>query len=401
MSDINRREVVIVDGVRTPLGNLGGALKDLPAQRLGEIVVRELINRTKIDPKLIDEVIFGCVSQSSDAPNIARVIALMAGLPIEIPAYTVQRNCSSGLQSIVNACQNIQAGDADIQIAGGAESMSSAPYLSRDLRFGKRLKNSMMVDSLWEGLTDPICNQLMGRTAENLVEEFNITREEQDKFAIRSHKLAFRAIREGKFKDEIVPVSVPKKVAGKEVSPEIFAQDEGPNVALTEQMLSVYPTIFKENGSVTPGNSCPISDGAAAALIMSKEKAKELGYEPLGYIRAYAFAGVEPHRMGIGPAHATPLVLKKAGVELKDIQLIEINEAFAAQYIAVEKKLGLNREIINVNGGAIALGHPVGMTGTRLTLTLLREMKRRNLTLGLASMCIGGGLGGAVVVERK
>jgi acetyl-CoA C-acetyltransferase len=279
--------------------------------------------------------------------------------------------------------------------------MSSAPYLSRDLRFGKRLKNSVMIDSLWEGLTDPICNQLMGRTAENLVEEFNITREEQDKFAIRSHKLAFRAIREGKFKEEIVPVSVPKRVAGKEVAPEIFAQDEGPNVALTEQMLSVYPTIFKENGSVTPGNSCPISDGAAAALIMSKEKAKELGYEPLGYIRAYAFAGVEPHRMGIGPAHATPLVLKKAGLELKDIQLIEINEAFAAQYIAVEKRLGLNRDIVNVNGGAIALGHPVGMTGTRLTLTLLREMKRRNLTLGLASMCIGGGLGGAVVVERK
>lgn len=397
----NRKEVVIVDGVRTPLGNLGGAIKDIPAQKLGEIVIRELINRTKIDPKLIDEVIIGCVSQSSDAPNIARVIALMAGLPIEIPAYTVQRNCSSGLQSIVNACQNIQAGDADIQIAGGAESMSSAPYLSRDLRFGKRLKNSVMVDSLWEGLTDPICNQLMGKTAENLVEEFNITREEQDKFAIRSHKLAFRAIREGKFKEEIVPVSVPKRVAGKEVAPEIFAQDEGPNVALTEQMLSVYPTIFKENGTVTPGNSCPISDGAAAVLIMSKEKAKELGYEPLGYIRAYAFAGVEPHRMGIGPAHATPLVLKKAGLELKDIQLIEINEAFAAQYIAVEKRLGLNRDIVNVNGGAIALGHPVGMTGTRLTLTLLREMKRRNLTLGLASMCIGGGLGGAVIVERK
>ncbi len=397
----NRKEVVIVDGVRTPLGNLGGAIKDIPAQKLGEIVIRELINRTKIDPKLIDEVIIGCVSQSSDAPNIARVIALMAGLPIEIPAYTVQRNCSSGLQSIVNACQNIQAGDADIQIAGGAESMSSAPYLSRDLRFGKRLKNSVMVDSLWEGLTDPICNQLMGKTAENLVEEFNITREEQDKFAVRSHKLAFRAIREGKFKEEIVPVSVPKRVAGKEVAPEIFAQDEGPNVALTEQMLSVYPTIFKENGTVTPGNSCPISDGAAAVLIMSKEKAKELGYEPLGYIRAYAFAGVEPHRMGIGPAHATPLVLKKAGLELKDIQLIEINEAFAAQYIAVEKRLGLNRDIVNVNGGAIALGHPVGMTGTRLTLTLLREMKRRNLTLGLASMCIGGGLGGAVIVERK
>ena len=401
MSNTNRKEVVIVDGVRTPIGNLGGAIKDIPAQRLGEIVIRELINRTKIDPKLIDEVIFGCVSQSSDAPNIARVIALMAGLPIEIPAYTVQRNCSSGLQSIVNACQSIQAGDADIQIAGGAESMSSAPYLSRDLRFGKRLKNSVMIDSLWEGLTDPICNQLMGKTAENLVEEFNITREEQDKFAIRSHKLAFRAIREGKFKEEIVPVSVPKRVAGKEVAPEIFAQDEGPNVALTEQILSVYPTIFKENGSVTPGNSCPISDGAAAVLIMSKEKAKELGYEPLGYIRAYAFAGVEPQRMGIGPAHATPLVLKKAGLELKDIQLIEINEAFAAQYIAVEKRLGLNRDIVNVNGGAIALGHPVGMTGTRLTLTLLREMKRRNLTLGLASMCIGGGLGGAVVVERK
>lgn len=395
------KEVAIIDGVRTPIGKLGGALKDLSAQKLGEIVVKELIKRTGLDPEVVDEVIFGCVGQWSDAPNVARVISLMAGLPIKTVGYTVQRNCSSGLQSIVNAYQNIVCGDADVQIAGGTESMSRAPYINRDLRFGKYLRNSEMIDSLWEGLTDPVCNQVMGRTAENLVEEFGISREEQDRFAVLSHKRAFRAIREGRFKEEIVTVTIPKKAAGREVAPEIFSDDEGPNIALTEQMLALYPPIFKEDGTVTAGNACPISDGAAAVLVMSRERARELGYEPLGYIRSYAFAGVEPHRMGIGPAHSIPMALKRAGVTLKDIQLIEVNEAFAAQYLAVEKILGLNRDIVNVNGGAVALGHPVGMTGTRLVLTVLKEMKRRGLSLGLASMCVGGGIGAAMVVERK
>jgi acetyl-CoA C-acetyltransferase len=395
------KEAVIVEGVRTPIGNLGGALKEVTNQKMGELVVRELLKRTQVNPAEVEEVIFGCVGQYSDATNLARVITLMAGLPMTVPAYTVARNCASGLQSVVNACQNIYSGDADVQIAGGVENMSLAPFVSRDMRFGHRLRHSVMIDSIWEGLTDGFCGQVMGYTAENLAEEFKISRQEQDKYAVESHKKAFRATREGKFKDEIVPVSIPKKVAGKEVTPELFAQDEGPNVALSEQMLSLYPTIFKEGGSVTPGNACPISDGAAALLIMSKEKAAALGKEPLGYVRSYASVGVEPQRMGIGPALAIPKALKKANLSLSDIQLVEVNEAFAVQYLAVERALGLKREITNVNGGAVALGHPVGMTGTRLIITLLKEMKRRNLSLGVASMCVGGGIGSAMVLERK
>ncbi|MBI4432137.1 MAG: thiolase family protein [Candidatus Omnitrophica bacterium] len=395
-------EIVIVDGVRTPLGAFGGAFRDVSAQKLGEGVVRSLLERTRLDGAKIDEVIFGCVGQSSDAPNIARVISLMAGVPKTVPGYTVARNCASGLQAIVNACQNILSQDADVQIAGGAESMSSQPYLNRDMRFGHRLRNSEMIDSLWEGLTDPICGQLMGRTAENLVEEFKITRQEQDQYAVMSHQRAFRATREGKFKDEITSVTVPKKAAGRPMPPEVVSQDEGPNPALNEQTLALYPATFKENGTVTPGNSCGIADGATALLVMSRKKADELGYkEVLGTIRAYAFGGVEPHRMGIGPTVAIPMALKKAGLSLKDIQLIELNEAFAAQVIACEKILGLDRDIMNVNGGSIAFGHPVGQTGARITLTLLHEMKKRKLRYGLASLCVGGGQGAALVIERK
>ncbi|OGW87106.1 MAG: acetyl-CoA acetyltransferase [Omnitrophica bacterium RIFCSPHIGHO2_02_FULL_46_11] len=393
--------VVIVDGVRTPQGNLGGVLKDLTAQKLGEISLRALLERTKLDPKEIQEVIFGCVGQQSDAANIARVIALMAKLPIPVPAFTVQRNCASGLQAVVSGYQMIALGDADVVIAGGTESMSGAPYVNRDLRFGKKLRHSTMIDSLWEGLTDPIVNQIMGETAENLAKEFNISRKEQDQFSLLSHQRAFRATREGKFKDEIVKVSVPKKVLGKEVPSEPITADEGPNPGLTEQILSQYPTIFRENGTVTPGNSCPISDGAACLLLMSETKARALGYTPLGYIRSYGFAGVEPDRMGIGPTCSVPIALKRAKMTLKDIQLIELNEAFAAQYLACEKLMQFDRNIANVNGGAIALGHPVGATGSRLLVTLLYEMKRKNLSTGLATMCVGGGQGGAMIVERK
>lgn len=395
------KEVVIVDGVRTPIGNFGGALRDVKAHKLGEVVVRELLQRTSLDPGQVDEVIFGNVAQPSDAANIARNITLFSGLPVRVPAYTVQRNCSSGMQAVANAYQHIVCNDAEVVIAGGVENMSQAPYVSRDMRWGKRLRHAEFIDSIWEALTDAFCGQIMGYTAENLAEEFKISRQEQDRFAVESHKRAFRAIREGKFKEEIVTVMVPKKAAGKEMVPEPFSQDEGPNIALNEQQLALYPPIFKEGGTVTAGNSCPLNDGAATVLVMSKEKARALGYEPLGYIRSYAFVGVEPHRMGIGPAEAIPLALKKAGLNLKDIQLFEINEAFAAQYLAVEQKLSLNREIVNVNGGAIALGHPVSMSGTRLILTLLREMKRRNLSLGVASLCVGGGMGAAMVVERK
>jgi len=396
------KEVVIVDGVRAPQGTLGGVLKDVPAHRLGTIVTLALLERTKLDPAMVNEVVFGHCIQTSDAPCTARVIALRAGIPFDVPAWTVHRNCASGAQALADAYKCIQMSEGDIYIAGGVESMSNSPYVSRDTRFGKRLRHAELTDALWEGLTDPVCGQIMGRTAENLAEEFNITRQEQDRFAVRSHKLAFRATREGKFKDEIVPVTVPKKVAGREVPPDIVTEDEGINVALTEQMLASYPAVFKEGGTVTPGNACPISDGAAVCLIMSEDKAKELGYnEPLGYIRSYGFAAVEPERMGIGPTRAAPLALKRAGLTLEQMELIELNEAFAAQVLACDRVLHLNMDITNVNGGAIALGHPVGCTGARIVITLLNEMKRRGLRYGLATECVGGGMGGAIVVERK
>jgi len=393
-------DVVIVDGVRTPQGVFGGALKQLTAQHLGEVAVRELLKRTHLAPADVEEVIVGCVSQGSDAPNIARVIALRAGIPIQVPAFTVQRNCASGLQAIVNAYQNIACKDRDVQIAGGAECMSAAPYVSRDLRWGKRLRHSEMIDSVWEGLTDPICGQIMGQTAENLVQECSISRADQDRFALLSHQRAFRATREYRFKDELVPVLVPKRAMGRDLPPEPFTQDEGINPGLSEQLLSQYPPIFKEQGSVTSGNSCFNADGAAMVLVMSADKAKSLGYTPLAKIRSYAFAGLEPERMGMGPTLSVPLALKKAGVSLKDIQLIELNEAFAATFLACEKVLGFNRDIANVNGGAIALGHPVGASGTRIVVTLLHEMKRRKLSLGLATACVGGGQGATIVFER-
>lgn len=393
-------DVVIVDGVRTPQGVFGGALKQLTAQFLGEVAMRELIKRTRLKPADVEEVIIGCVGQGSDAPNLARVIALRCGIPIQTPSYTVQRNCASGLQAIVNAAQAILCGDRDVQIAGGAECMSASPYVSRDLRWGKRLRHSEMIDSIWEGLTDPVCGQIMGQTAENLVQEFGISRSDQDKFTLLSHQRAFRATRENRFKDEVVPVMVPKRAMGKDLPAEPFTQDEGINPGLNEQLLGQYPAVFKEGGTVTPGNACFNADGAAMVLVMSADKAKALGYKPLAKIRSYAFAGLEPERMGLGPTLSVPLALKKAGLALKDIQLIELNEAFAATYLACEKVLGFSRDIANVNGGAIALGHPVGATGTRMTVTLLHEMKRRNLTLGLATACIGGGQGATIIFER-
>jgi acetyl-CoA C-acetyltransferase len=361
---------------------------------------RALLASTNLKPALVDEVIIGCVAQGSDAPNLARVIGLKAGIPRETPAYTVQRNCASGLQAIVNGAQNIVCGDRDIQIVGGAECMSATPYVSRDLRWGKRLRHSEMVDSVWEGLTDPMCGQIMGQTAENLVREYAISRSDQDRFTLLSHSRAFRATREQRFKDELVPVMVPKRSMGRELPPEPFTQDEGINPGLTEQTLSQYPPIFQEGGSVTSGNSCFNADGAAMLLMMSREQAKALGYAPLAAVRAYAFAGLEPERMGVGPVLAVPLALKKAGLVIGDIQLIELNEAFAATYLACERLLGFNRDIANVNGGAIALGHPVGATGARLVVTLLHEMKRRNVSLGLATACVGGGQGAAIIFER-
>jgi acetyl-CoA C-acetyltransferase len=398
------KEVVIVGGVRTPIGSHGGAFRTLSSQHLAALVFREVIQRVGLDPNLIDDVILGCISQQSDAPNIGRVAALMAGVPVHVPGYTVQRNCVSGMQSITAACQAIQAGDGEVYLCGGAESMSTAPYVVRGARWGLKLRHDTFVDTLWEGLTDPVCGMMMGFTAENLAMMYGISQEEQDKFAVKSHQKAFRATRMGRFKDEIVPVRVSKKVAGQEVAYEDIVQDECINATLSVQKAAMYPTVFKKGGTVTPANSCPISDGAAAAIVMAGDKAKELGLKPWGTIRSYAYAAIPPDIMGLGPAFSVPKALKKAGLTLREIDLIEINEAFAAQAMAVGMELedeGWNWDKVNVNGGAIALGHPVGSTGTRLMVTLLNEMTKRDVSLGLITACVGGGMGGTIVVERK
>lgn len=398
------KEVVIIGGCRTPIGSHGGAFRDIPAQKLAAIVIEEVMRRTELDPNIIDEVIFGCIGQYSDAPNIARVAALMAGLPENLPGFTVQRNCVAGMQSITSAYQAIQAGDGEVFIAGGTESMSTAPYVVRGARWGLKLRPTQFIDTLWEGLTDPICGQIMGRTAESLAAMYGISREEQDKFAVKSHRKAFRATRMGKFRDEIVQVTVPKRVAGREVPPDIITEDECINPGLTVEKAALYPTIFKKDGTVTPANACPISDGAAAVVVMTEEKAKALGFEPMAYIRSYAYAAVPPEIMGIGPVRAVLKVLDKAGLSLKDIDLIELNEPFAAQSLVVGRELekyGWDWEKVNVNGGAIALGHPVGCTGTRMVVTLMYEMIKQDAKLGLATACVGGGQGGAIVIERK
>jgi len=398
------KKVVIVGGVRTPIGSHGGAFRTLTAQHLAALVFKELIQRVGIDPNLFDDVILGCIGQQSDAPNIGRVAALLAGVPVRVPGYTVQRNCVSGMVSITSAYQAIQAGDGEVFLCGGVESMSTSPYVVRGARWGLKLRHDTFVDTLWEGLTDPVCGQIMGYTAENLAMMYHLSQEEQDRFAVESHKKAFRATRTGRFRDEIVPVRVSKKVAGQEVAYEEIVQDECINPSLTVQKAALYPTVFKKGGTVTPANACPISDGAAAVIVMTADKAKELGLQPWATIRSYAYAAIPPEIMGLGPAYSTPKALQKAGLQLTDIDLIELNEAFAAQSLAVGIELedqGWDWNKVNVNGGAIALGHPVGCTGTRLMVTLLHEMIKRDLSLGLITACVGGGMGGTIVVERE
>jgi acetyl-CoA C-acetyltransferase len=321
-----------------------------------------------------------------------------------VPGYTVQRNCVSGMESISGAYQAIQAGDGEVYLCGGTESMSTAPYVVRGARWGLKLRHDTFIDTLWEGLTDPVCGMMMGYTAENLAMMYGFSREEQDKFAVLSHKKAFRATRMGRFRDEIVPVRVKKIAAGQEVGYEDIVQDENINATLNERKAALYPTVFKKGGSVTPANACPISDGAAAVIVMTADKAEELGLKPLATIRSYAYAAVPPEIMGLGPACAVPKALEKAGLKLTDIDLIELNEAFAAQSLAVGVELedqGWDWDKVNVNGGAIALGHPVGCTGTRIVVTLLNEMIKRDVPLGVATACVGGGMGGAMIIERK
>ena len=393
------KEVVIVDAVRTPVGKHGGMLMKYTALDLAEIIIRGLIDRTKIDPASITEVIIGNVFQSSDAPNVARVAALKAGIPKEVPAYTVARNCDSGMDAIIQAWRGIQVGDGDIYLVGGVESMSTIPYLVRGARWGLKLRHSELTDALWEGLTDPNCGQIMGRTAENLVEEYNLTREQQDEFAVSSHQKAYQAQQDGRFVDEIIGVELTRK---KEKI--LLSEDETINSSLTMEKAAYAPAVFKENGSVTPANACSISDGASAMLVMTAEKAAELGFSPLVKIISYGYAGVEPERMGIAPAIAVPKALEKAGLQQAQLDLIEINEAFAAQVLAVGAELNLDWEKVNVNGGAIALGHPVGCSGCRIVVTLIHEMNRRKkegttMQYGLATLCAEGGQGSALIVE--
>ena len=398
------KEVVIVSGCRTAIGSHGGAFRTIPAQELAAAVFKEAIGRADIDPNVVDDVILGCISQQSDAANIGRVAGLMAGIPVHVPGCTIQRNCVSGMMSLSMAYQAIQAGDGEVFLCGGVESMSTAPYVVRKARWGLKLRHTTFIDSLWEGLTDPVCGQIMGATAENLAMMYNISQEEQDKYAVKSHQKAFRATRMGKFRDEIVPFRVSKKVAGQEVAYEDIVEDECINPGLTVQKAALYPTVFKKGGTVTPANACPISDGASAVVLMTAEKAKDLGVEPLATIRGYHYAAVPPDIMGIGPAYAVPRVLERVGLKLTDIDLIELNEAFAAQVLAVGQELegqGWDWAKVNVNGGAIALGHPVGCTGTRIVVTLLNEMIKQDVTLGVATACVGGGQGGAMIIERK
>jgi acetyl-CoA C-acetyltransferase len=397
-------EIVIVGGVRTPIGSHGGGIRDVKPQELAKIVMVEVMKRTSVDPHVFNDVIFGCCGQFSDAPNVTRVAALKAGVPTHVPGYTVQRNCVSGMVAITNACQAMKAGEGEAFLVGGTESMSYAPYTVRGARWGLKLRSTEFVDVIWEGLTDPVCDMIMGQTAENLALFYGLSRREQDEFAVQSHRKAFMATRMGKFKDEIVPVPVIKRIAGQEVAREEITQDENINAGLTVEKAALYPTVFKKGGMVTPANACPISDGAAALIVMTKDKADELGLEPMAYIRSYAYAGVPPEIMGIGPTKSIPLALERAGMELKDIDIIELNEAFAAQALACGIELekdGFDWEKVNPNGGAIALGHPVGCTGARITVTLLYEMIKQDASLGLASACVGGGQGGALIIERK
>ncbi|MBN2056658.1 thiolase family protein [bacterium] len=395
------KEVVIVGGLRTGMGSLGGGLASMPNHQMQKIVFEELFKQVpEVALDTIDEAIVGCIGQGSDAPNIGRVASQQAGVPIHVPACTIAMNCASSMKAVSMAYESIQVGEGEIYLIGGVESMSNIPYYLRKARFGYRLNHGELTDGLWEGLTCPMANQLMGRTAENLAEEFSITREEQDKFAMESHRKAFQATRKGVYKEEIVTVHVPKKMAGKEVTPEPYAQDENINIGLNMKYLAMYPTVFKKDGTVTPGNACPISDAAAAAFIMTADKAKELGLRPKARILGYAYAALEPSRMGLGPAYATPKVLKKLGMDIKDIDLIELNEAFASQVIGCFRKFPFPQDIVNVDGGAIALGHPVGFTGLRLLITMANKLVNRDKNVGLCTLCVGGGQGAAFIIER-
>ena len=390
------REVYIMSGARTAIGDFGGALKDFLGHQLVVYPMEEALKRAKVSKEMVEEVILGHCIQRTDEPNTARTAVLKMGLPVTVPAFTVQRQCSSAMQAIASGAQMIKLGEAEVVIAGGVETMSSAPYMLKTARWGQRLQHGQLADTVWDVLTDPLNGMLMGMATELLAEKYKITREEQDEVAYRSHINSSKAIAEGKFKEEIVPVPVPQRKG----PPKIFDTDEHPRKDITWEDLAKLPTIFKKGGTVTAGNSSGINDGASAVVLMSGEKAQKLGLKPMGRIVSYAWAALEPEFFGYGPVEATQKALKRARLSLQDMELIEVNEAFAGQYMACEKGLGLKREIVNVNGSGIALGHPVGSTGARIVITLLYEMGRKGLKMGLATLCVGGGMGMSMIVER-
>lgn len=388
-------EAFVIDGARTAFGSFGGGLKDVSSHAMGVVAAKGAIERSGIDPEKVDNVVMGNVVQSHrGSPYLARHVALDAGVPIETPAFTLNRLCGSGLQAVVSAAQSIKTEESEIGLAGGSESMSQAPYVSRKARFGVRMGDDVLVDTLSEALIDNRAGCGMGVTAENLAEKYGITREQQDAFAARSHQSAAEAIQSGRLEDEIVPVTVQTRKGPVEV-----VKDEHVREGATQESLSKLKPAFQKDGTVTAGNASGINDGAAVLVVASEEAVSGENLEPMGRIVSWAVAGVEPTIMGIGPVPASRLALKRAGLSLEDIDLLEINEAFAAQYLACEQELGLDREKVNVNGGAVAFGHPVGASGARVLLTLLYELRRQSKRYGLASLCIGGGQGIAMVVE--
>ncbi len=391
------KEAVVVSAVRTPVGTFGGTLKDVSAVELGSLVIKSALEKAGVKEDQVDEVLMGCVLQTALGQNVARQASLKAGLPEEVPCTTINKVCGSGLKSITSAAASIAAGDAEIIVAGGTENMSASPYAVDKARWGLRMGDSSMVDVMVkDGLWCAMNDYHMGATAENIAERYGITREVQDKFALTSQERAHAAIENGRFKEEIVPVMVTQR----KKDPIKFEVDEHPRMTSLEALAKLRPA-FKKDGTVTAGNASGINDSAAAVVVMSKEKAAELGLKPLARITSYASAGVDPTIMGTGPIPATNKALEKAGWNVSDLDLIEANEAFAAQALSVIQELDLDTEIVNVNGGAIAIGHPIGASGTRIFVTLIHEMQKRDARRGLATLCIGGGQGIACAVERE
>lgn len=390
-------EVVIVAAVRTPIGSFGGSLKDISTVDLGSLVIKNAIERAGLEPEQVDEVIMGNVLGAGLGQNVARQMSVHAGVPVTVPAFTINKVCGSGLKSVQLAVQAVLCGDAEVVVAGGAENMSQAPYILPNQRWGSRMGNATVVDTmLRDGLTDGFEDYHMGITAENVAEQYGITREDQDSFALQSQKRAVAAVESGRFKEEIIPVEITQRRG----EPLVFDMDEFPRKDVSLEGLSKLRPAFQKDGSVTAGNSSGINDGAAAVVVMSAEKAKELGVPVLATIKSYASAGLDPKVMGCGPIYASRKALEKAGLTVADLDLVESNEAFAAQACAVAKELNLDLEKVNVNGGAISLGHPIGASGCRILVTLLHEMQKRDAKRGLVTLCIGGGMGTALIVER-